>query len=251
MILSGRVVTSFVRDSVAASASSFSSGKAVPRDLSAVATPLCFLSPSSGVSAPGTGPSVGSFVFPGALAPAFSSLLWPALLPCPLSPSLLGCCLPPLRACSRHSRPSPAQHRARALQTPNPQPTWRPHDAPPVQPPVMQGFRTGTAAGMDKYYLDHVIDQLKRSEGAAWVQKQRPTFFLRPTFDQRNENLRRYLAGYPWIVIARDKGGYFTYFCALCKKAANPYHLLSKRPHLQKRPQLLVSTPRTHATMDG
>ena len=97
----------------------------------------------------------------------------------------------------------------------------------------MQGFRTGSAAGMDKYYLEHVIDQLKQSEGTAWVQRQRPTFLLSPTFDQRNENLRRYLAGYPWIVIARDKGGYFLYFCALCKKAANPYHLLSK-DHIYK-----------------
>ena len=80
---------------------------------------------------------------------------------------------------------------------------------------------------MNKYNLEHVLEQLKQSEEAAWGQKERPTFLPRPDSDQSNENLRRYVAGYPWIVIAKDKGGYLTYFCALCKKAANPFHLLS------------------------
>ena len=49
-------------------------------------SPPLFLVPSSGVPAPGAVPSIGSVVLPGALASASSSLLGPALFPCPLSP---------------------------------------------------------------------------------------------------------------------------------------------------------------------
>ena len=97
--LSGRVGALLVFDSCAARLSLRSRlGKAVPRDLSAVATPLCFLLPHLVSPLLGLGPPLVRSCFPARwllLSPLCSGLPPPLSL----SPSLLGCCLPPLRAC--------------------------------------------------------------------------------------------------------------------------------------------------------
>ena len=86
---------------------------------------------------------------------------------------------------------------------------------------------------MKNYDLERVLEQLKQSKEAAWGQKTCPTFLPRPDSDKSNENLRQYVTGYPWIVIAKDKGRFFHYYCAFCMKVANPFHLLSS-DHLNR-----------------
>ena len=81
---------------------------------------------------------------------------------------------------------------------------------------------------MKDYDFDRVLSQLEQSKDAEWSRESRPTFLRKSDPAARDENLRRYVTGYPWIVIAKDKGNYYNYYCAICMKVANTYHLLSK-----------------------
>ena len=40
-----------------------------------------------------------------------------------------------------------------------------------------------------------------------------------------SQNIQRYLTGYPWIVIAADKGGTLRYHCAICRRCATMTHI--------------------------
>ena len=67
---------------------------------------------------------------------------------------------------------------------------------------------------MTDYSLDRVLRKLKQSEEAEWKGKSPPTFLKESDLTAQNENLRRYVTGYPWIVIARDRSKYYCYYCA-------------------------------------
>ena len=70
---------------------------------------------------------------------------------------------------------------------------------------------------MTDYALDHVLERLMQSKEAEWEGKPPPTFLQENNRAALSENLRRYVTGYPWIVVARGRGGYLSYYCAICK----------------------------------
>ena len=82
---------------------------------------------------------------------------------------------------------------------------------------------------MSDYTLATVIGKLMSDgEPAEWKRKNAPTFIPRPTSDEEyKENFKRYIAGYPWIVVAADKGGFLRYHCAICWGGATVSHFLS------------------------
>ena len=48
-----------------------------------------------------------------------------------------------------------------------------------------------------------------------------PVFNKHPTtVTDRKFHLVKYINGYPWIIVAEDKGGVSRYFCGICPKAA-------------------------------
>ena len=110
---------------------------------------------------------------------------------------------------------------------------------------------------MADYALDLVVERLRRSgEPPEWKGKLRPTFVSQPNNPAaQSENLQRYMTGYPWIVIAEDRGGYLCYFCAICRKVATIFHILPDA-HVNKTchnfaGQLGYSMPRWMARFRG
>ena len=103
---------------------------------------------------------------------------------------------------------------------------------------------------MTDYALDHVLEGLMQSEEAEWKGKPLPTFLPEKDRAAQSENLRRYVTGYPWIVIARDRSDYMSYYCAICKKVANIYHLVGS-PCQQNRLQVRRPAGVPHTAMDG
>lgn len=83
--------------------------------------------------------------------------------------------------------------------------------------------------------LDKVIRELMNSdEPPEWAGRQPPEFKRHPkTSSERASNYVKYVHGFPWIVVAEDKGGMARYFCAICSKGATVMHLLSE-DHIEK-----------------
>ena len=77
--------------------------------------------------------------------------------------------------------------------------------------------------------LETTIERLwKGGEPSEWRGKAPPTFIPRPTSrEERTQNFQRYLTGYPWIVVAADKGGTLRYHCAICRRGATMTHILT------------------------
>ena len=103
---------------------------------------------------------------------------------------------------------------------------------------------------MTDYALDHVLERLSQSREAEWEGKLPPTFLQETNRAAQSENLRRYVTGYPWIVIAGDRGGYPCYYCAICKKVANIFHLLSEA-HVNKTFHKFRPVGVLHTALDG
>lgn len=68
---------------------------------------------------------------------------------------------------------------------------------------------------------------------AAWGGRQSPEFNTHPQTDSEHKsNLVKYITGYPWVLIAADRGGESRYFCGKCSRAATVQHLRTlRRPH--------------------
>ena len=105
---------------------------------------------------------------------------------------------------------------------------------------------------MSDYTLATVIDKpMTDREPAEWQRKNAPTFIPRPTSDEEyKENFKRYVTGYPWIVVAADKGGYLRYHCAICWRGATVSHLFSEY-HVSRACHNFGGNRAAHATMDG
>ena len=75
--------------------------------------------------------------------------------------------------------------------------------------------------------IEALMERFWKKDGApAWTNVQPPVFNMRPNSEEEETtNLKKYLTGYPWIVVTTDKGDYPSYFCCLCKKMATPLHL--------------------------
>ena len=88
---------------------------------------------------------------------------------------------------------------------------------------------------MTDYALDTIIERLRRDgEPPGWLGKLSPTFIPRPTgAEEHRENFQRYITGYPWIVIAADRGGNLRYHCAICWKVATMTHILTDH-HIER-----------------
>ena len=71
-------------------------------------------------------------------------------------------------------------------------------------------------------------DTMTAGEPSEWVGRRPPEFTRWPTTDEeRTHNFRKYLAGFPWIVVAEDKGGMVRYHCGIRRKVATVTHTLS------------------------
>ena len=67
------------------------------------------------------------------------------------------------------------------------------------------------------------------------MDREGPTKFIsRPnSAEAHRENFQRYITGYPWIVIAADKGGNLRYHCAICWRVATMTHILTDH-HIER-----------------
>ena len=94
-------------------------------------------------------------------------------------------------------------------------------------------------------------DLRSNGEPVEWVGKQPQEFKRRPTTAaERASNFSKYLTGYPWIVIAEDKGGIARYFCGICSKVATVTHLLSSH-HIEKTTSKFHDAGVPNPTLDG
>ena len=100
--------------------------------------------------------------------------------------------------------------------------------------------------------LENVTHALmSNGEPAEWVGRQPPEFTRRPlTSEEWTLNFSKYLTGYPWIVIAEDKGGTARYFCGICEGSNSDSHSLS-RPHREHQRQVLQDAGVPNPTLDG
>ena len=88
--------------------------------------------------------------------------------------------------------------------------------------------RTATL-NMTDHALDLIVERLRMNgEPPEWKGKDPPKFISQPNSTEAyRENVQRYITGYPWIVIAADKGGNLCYHCAICRKEATMTHILT------------------------
>ena len=56
------------------------------------------------------------------------------------------------------------------------------------------------------------------AEPPEWAVRSHPVFLVPRTTEDRYENLRRYLDGFPWITVERVNPGHHAYYCAICDK---------------------------------
>ena len=71
-------------------------------------------------------------------------------------------------------------------------------------------------------------DLMIAGEPAEWVGRRPPEFTRWPTTaEERTLNFSTYLTGFPWTVVAEDKGGSAHYYCGICRKVATVTHILS------------------------
>ena len=115
----------------------------------------------------------------------------------------------------------------------------------------MQHGNRGYDINMADYALDRVVERLLRNGEAEWKGKLPPTFLRENNLAAQSENLQRYMTEYPWIVIAEDRGGYLCYFCAICKKVATIFHILSDAHVNKTYHNFAAQLGVLHAALDG